>query len=82
MKPWLLQIDVDIGSSAVARSVIGLVLGYVTSLIVDLAILIEVCFGVSLLEFIISYETRVILLLVEHLFECDDYLFEYLQHQM
>lgn len=38
----VLQIDVDIGSSAVARSVIGLVLGYVTSLIVDLAILIEV----------------------------------------
>ncbi|CDY41767.1 BnaA08g07220D [Brassica napus] len=36
-----LNIDVDIGSSAVARSVIGLVLGYVTSLIVDLAILIE-----------------------------------------
>lgn len=39
----MLQIDVDIGSSSVARSVIGLVLGYVTSLVVDLAILIEVC---------------------------------------
>lgn len=38
-----MQIDVDIGSSSVARSVIGLVLGYVTSLVVDLAILIEVC---------------------------------------
>ncbi|XP_022142944.1 protein ENHANCED DISEASE RESISTANCE 2 isoform X2 [Momordica charantia] len=36
-----LEIDVDIGSSTVARSVIGLVLGYVTSLVVDLAILIE-----------------------------------------
>ncbi|KAK1395932.1 protein ENHANCED DISEASE RESISTANCE 2-like [Heracleum sosnowskyi] len=36
-----LEIDVDIGSSPVARSVVGLVLGYVTSLIVDLAILIE-----------------------------------------
>lgn len=36
------QIDVDIGSSSVARSVIGLVLGYVTSIVVDLAILIEV----------------------------------------
>lgn len=47
----VLQIDVDIGSSAVARSVIGLVLGYVTSLIVDLAILIEVSF---LLDFIIT----------------------------
>lgn len=39
----VMQIDVDIGSSSVARSVIGLVLGYVTSLVVDLAILIEVC---------------------------------------
>lgn len=42
-KTCMMQIDVDIGSSAVARSVIGLVLGYVTSLVVDLAILIEVC---------------------------------------
>nr|XP_016493723.1 PREDICTED: protein ENHANCED DISEASE RESISTANCE 2-like [Nicotiana tabacum] len=38
-----LEIDVDIGSSSVARGVIGLVLGYVTSLVIDLAILIEVC---------------------------------------
>lgn len=37
-----MQIDVDIGSSSVARSIIGLVLGYVTSIVVDLAILIEV----------------------------------------
>ncbi|KAI4377730.1 hypothetical protein MLD38_015310 [Melastoma candidum] len=36
-----LEIDVDIGSSSVARSIMGLVLGYVTSLVVDLAILIE-----------------------------------------
>ncbi|KAL3700947.1 hypothetical protein R1sor_018969 [Riccia sorocarpa] len=36
-----LEIDVDIGSSSVARGVIGMVLGYVTSLVVDLAILIE-----------------------------------------
>ncbi|KAK6942244.1 Protein ENHANCED DISEASE RESISTANCE 2, C-terminal [Dillenia turbinata] len=36
-----LEIDVDIGSSSVARSIIGLVLGYVTSIVVDLAILIE-----------------------------------------
>ncbi|KAM0026202.1 putative START domain, protein ENHANCED DISEASE RESISTANCE 2, START-like domain superfamily [Helianthus debilis subsp. tardiflorus] len=36
-----LEIDVDIGSSSVARSIIGLVLGYVTSLVVDLAVLIE-----------------------------------------
>lgn len=32
----------DIGSSSVARGVIGLVLGYVTSIVVDLAIVIEV----------------------------------------
>ncbi|GFY99645.1 ENHANCED DISEASE RESISTANCE protein [Actinidia rufa] len=36
-----LEIDVDIGSSSVARRVISLVLGYVTSIVVDLAILIE-----------------------------------------
>ncbi|KAK1418429.1 hypothetical protein QVD17_27573 [Tagetes erecta] len=36
-----LEIDVDIGSSSVARSVIGIVLGYVTSIVVDLAILLE-----------------------------------------
>ncbi|KAH9296787.1 hypothetical protein KI387_028469, partial [Taxus chinensis] len=36
-----LEIDVDIGSSSVARGIIGLVLGYVTSIVVDLAILIE-----------------------------------------
>ncbi|KAL4564111.1 hypothetical protein LXL04_028163 [Taraxacum kok-saghyz] len=34
-------IDVDVGSSSVARSVVGIVLGYVTSIVVDLAILIE-----------------------------------------
>jgi hypothetical protein len=32
---------VDIGSSSVARGVVGLVLGYITSVVVDLAILIE-----------------------------------------
>ncbi|CAN6448053.1 unnamed protein product [Victoria cruziana] len=36
-----LEIDVDIGSSSVARSIISLVLGYVTSLVVDLAVLVE-----------------------------------------
>ncbi|XP_051150527.1 protein ENHANCED DISEASE RESISTANCE 2-like [Andrographis paniculata] len=36
-----LEIDVDIGSSSVAKSVIGLVLGYVTSIVVDLAMVIE-----------------------------------------
>lgn len=44
---WL-QIDVDIGSSSVARGIISLVLGYVTSIVVDLAILIEVMLSVSL----------------------------------
>jgi hypothetical protein len=33
---------VDIGSSSVARGVVGLVLGYITSVVVDLAVLIEV----------------------------------------
>lgn len=36
-----LEIDVDIGSSSVARSIISLILGYVTGIVVDLAILIE-----------------------------------------
>lgn len=36
-----LEIDVDIGSSSVARSIINLVLGHVTSLVVDMAVLIE-----------------------------------------
>ena len=44
-RKFALQIDVDIGSSSVARSIIGLVLGYVTSIVVDLAILIEVLLG-------------------------------------
>ncbi|EXC12519.1 hypothetical protein L484_012331 [Morus notabilis] len=49
-----LQIDVDIGSSSVARSVIGLVLGYVTSLVVDLAILIEAKEEEELPEYILG----------------------------
>ncbi|XP_054807310.1 protein ENHANCED DISEASE RESISTANCE 2 isoform X2 [Prosopis cineraria] len=49
-----LEIDVDIGSSSVARSVIGLVLGYVTSLVVDLAILIEAKEEEELPEFILG----------------------------
>ncbi|GAV83954.1 START domain-containing protein/DUF1336 domain-containing protein [Cephalotus follicularis] len=49
-----LEIDVDIGSSSVARSVIGLVLGYVTSLVVDLAILIEAKEEAELPEFILG----------------------------
>ncbi|XP_039071748.1 protein ENHANCED DISEASE RESISTANCE 2-like [Hibiscus syriacus] len=49
-----LQIDVDIGSSSVARSVIGLVLGYVTSLVVDLAILMEANVEEELPEYILG----------------------------
>lgn len=40
--------DVDIGSSAVANGVLGLVFGVVTTLVVDMAFLIQV--GVSLLH--------------------------------
>lgn len=36
-----LEIDVDVGSSSVARSVCGLVLGYATSVVIDFAVLIE-----------------------------------------
>ncbi|XWS70360.1 hypothetical protein CRYUN_Cryun03dG0041400 [Craigia yunnanensis] len=49
-----LEIDVDIGSSSVARSVISLVLGYVTSLVVDLAILIEAKEEAELPEYILG----------------------------
>lgn len=49
-----LEIDVDIGSSSVARSVIGLVLGYVTSIVVDLAILIEAKEDAELPEYILG----------------------------
>ncbi|KAJ4709656.1 protein ENHANCED DISEASE RESISTANCE 2-like [Melia azedarach] len=49
-----LEIDVDIGSSSVARSVIGLVLGYITSLVVDLAILIEAKEEAELPEYILG----------------------------
>lgn len=37
-----LQMDVDIGSSSVARNIVGLVIGYVTGLVVDLAVVIQV----------------------------------------
>ncbi|XP_041998517.1 protein ENHANCED DISEASE RESISTANCE 2-like isoform X1 [Salvia splendens] len=49
-----LEIDVDIGSSSVARGVIGLVLGYVTSIVVDLAIVIEAKEESELPEFILE----------------------------
>lgn len=37
-----LQIDVDIGSSTVANGVLGLVIGVITTLVVDMAFLIQV----------------------------------------
>lgn len=49
-----LEIDVGIGSSSVARSVIGLVLGYVTSIVVDLAIVIEAKEETELPEYILG----------------------------
>lgn len=38
----VVQIDVDIGSSAVANGVLGLVCGVVTTLVVDMAFLVQV----------------------------------------
>ncbi|CAI9787402.1 unnamed protein product [Fraxinus pennsylvanica] len=49
-----LEIDIDIGSSSVARSVIGLVLGYITSIVVDLAIVIEAQEEEELPEYILG----------------------------
>lgn len=46
---FFLQVDVDIGSSAVANGVLGLVFGVVTTLVVDMAFLIQV--GASFLIF-------------------------------
>jgi hypothetical protein len=37
------QVDIDIGSSTVANGVLGLVFGVVTSLVVDMAFLVQVC---------------------------------------
>ena len=43
---WLtfVQIDVDIGSSTVANGVLGLVVGVMTSLVVDMAFLVQVSY--------------------------------------
>ncbi|XP_024522558.1 protein ENHANCED DISEASE RESISTANCE 2 [Selaginella moellendorffii] len=53
-----LEVDVDIGSSSVARGVIGLVLGYVTKIVVDLAIVVEAKDDDELPEYILG-TTRV-----------------------
>jgi hypothetical protein len=39
------QIDVDIGSSTVANGVLGLVCGVITTLVVDMAFLVQVQIG-------------------------------------
>jgi hypothetical protein len=41
--PKYLEVDIDIGSSTVANGVLGLVFGVVTSLVVDMAFLVQVC---------------------------------------
>lgn len=41
------QIDVDIGSSTVANGVLGLVCGVITTLVVDMAFLVQVSLMVS-----------------------------------
>lgn len=38
----IMQIDVDIGSSSVANGVLGLVCGVITTLVVDMAFLVQV----------------------------------------
>ncbi|CAL2258463.1 unnamed protein product [Prunus armeniaca] len=43
--PKYLEIDVDIGSSTVANGVLGLVIGVITTLVVDMAFLVQVCFS-------------------------------------
>eukprot|EP00249_Psilotum_nudum_P005386 c18824_g1_i1 orf=416-2629(+) len=50
----VLEIDVDVGSSSVARSVCGLVLGYATSVVIDFAILIEACQENELPEYLLG----------------------------
>ncbi|CAI9772073.1 unnamed protein product [Fraxinus pennsylvanica] len=41
--PKYLEIDVDIGSSTVANGVLGLVIGVITTLVVDMAFLVQAC---------------------------------------
>ncbi|KAJ7947049.1 protein ENHANCED DISEASE RESISTANCE 2-like [Quillaja saponaria] len=59
-----LEIDVDIGSSSAARSVINLVMGYVTSIVVDLAILIEAKEEEELPEYILGTVRLIVLGLI------------------
>ncbi|KAK9177888.1 hypothetical protein WN943_027078 [Citrus x changshan-huyou] len=54
--PKYLEIDVDIGSSTVANGVLGLVIGVITTLVVDMAFLVQngIMLRVSLLALFIS----------------------------
>lgn len=53
---WILQLDIDVGSSTVARGVVNLVLGYLNNLIVEMAFLIQV----KLMQYDILIETMYI----------------------
>ncbi|CAB4309486.1 unnamed protein product [Prunus armeniaca] len=46
--PKYLEIDVDIGSSTVANGVLGLVIGVITTLVVDMAFLVQIWFHIRL----------------------------------
>lgn len=41
-----LQVAIDVGSSTVARSVVSLVIGYLNSLVIEMAFLMQVLTGV------------------------------------
>jgi hypothetical protein len=41
MEMLIMQLDVDIGSSSVARGVVNLVVGYLSKLVIELAFLIQ-----------------------------------------
>jgi Protein ENHANCED DISEASE RESISTANCE 2, C-terminal len=43
-----LQVDVDVGSSTSASSVVGLVAGAVKNLVIDMAVVLQVCIEQSL----------------------------------
>ncbi len=45
-----MQLDVDIGSSSVARGVVNLVVGYLSKLVIELAFLIQVSWHGSCVE--------------------------------
>jgi hypothetical protein len=60
MDRLFLQVDVDIGSSAVANGVLGLVFGVVTTLVVDMAFLIQVSGHTCLLNFCFLWKRRIL----------------------